>query len=308
MSRRALTPISVIAAEAQRINDKNLNVRLPSLETRDELASLSNTLNQMLSRIDAGYQSVRSFTANAAHELRSPVALLRAEAEVALAFPRDAAYYRETCERVLQDSIQMSRLIDQLLSLARADAGVELLKFESVDLTSLAEEAASEWSGRFEEAQIEFSCELFTREFWIDADYLALRRLLNILLENAWRYTPSGKSVRLALSEIRQAKESAAAELSITDTGIGISIEEQRRVFDRFHRVGRPLHGDLPGSGLGLALGQWIAEAHSSTITLQSCPGKGSRFSVRLPIETTGLRLETAEMLTWNSPHYEQRC
>lgn len=119
MSRKALTPIAAIASEAQRINDKNLNTRLPELHSRDELAALSNTLNQMLTRIESGYQSVRSFTANAAHELRSPVALLRAETEVALAFPRDADYYRNTCERVLQNSVQMTRLIEQLLARPR---------------------------------------------------------------------------------------------------------------------------------------------------------------------------------------------
>ena len=128
MSRKALTPIAAISNEARRINDKNLNARLPSLETHDELSSLSNTLNQMLGRIEAGYTSVRSFTANAAHELRSPIALLRAETEVALALPRDGAYYRTTCENVLQNSVQMTRLIDQLLALARADAGVEVLQ------------------------------------------------------------------------------------------------------------------------------------------------------------------------------------
>ena len=120
MSRKALMPIAAIAAEAQRINDKNLSSRLPTLKTHDELAALSNTLNQMLGRIEAGYRSVRSFTANAAHELRTPVALLRAETEVALAFHRDEAYYRDTCENVLRSSVQMTRLIDQLLVLARA--------------------------------------------------------------------------------------------------------------------------------------------------------------------------------------------
>ena len=159
MSRKALTPIASIASEAQRINDKNLNSRLPELHTHDELAALSNTLNQMLSRIEAGYQSVRSFTANAAHELRSPVALLRAETEVALAFPRDAAYYRNTCERVLHNSVQMTRLIDQLLSLARADAGVEVLRLEPVNLPDLIEEVAEEWAERFAEAQIQFTHE-----------------------------------------------------------------------------------------------------------------------------------------------------
>ena len=202
MSRKALFPIAVIASEAQRINDKNLNLRLPVLHTRDELASLSNTLNQMLGRIEAGYQSVRSFTTSAAHELRSPVALLRAETEVALAFPRDSLYYRETCENVLKSSVQMSRLIDQLLALARADAGVEALHFEPINLSDLIEEVAAEWTERLAEAQIQLSCEVGAFEVWVLADYIALKRLLNILLENAWRYTPSGGAVGLALSKL----------------------------------------------------------------------------------------------------------
>jgi signal transduction histidine kinase len=292
MSRKALTPIGAIASEAQRINDKNLNIRLPVLETRDELASLSNTLNQMLGRIEAGYQSVRSFTANAAHELRSPVALLRAEAEVALAFPRDAGYYRDTCERVLANSIQMSKLIDQLLALARADAGVEVLKFEPVNLPDLVDEVASEWSDRFAQAQIGFRCDRITHELWLEADYLALKRLLNILLENAWRYTPCGQSVTLGLGEHTQ-NGVDAAEIGVTDTGIGISGEDQKRVFERFRSIARPLHGDLPGSGLGLALGQWIAERHGSTIRVESALGKGSRFYLTLPASLPGEKAAT---------------
>jgi signal transduction histidine kinase len=282
MSRKALTPIAAIANEAQRINDKNLNIRLPDLQTRDELAALSNTLNQMLSRIEAGYQSVRSFTANAAHELRSPVALLRAETEVALAFPRDAAYYRETCERVLHNSVQMTRLIDQLLSLARADAGVEVLRFEPVNLPDLLDEIASEWFERFAEAQIQFTCNLGPQELWVEADYIALKRLLNILLENAWRYTPSEKSVTLALDASTHGKMESLAEISVTDTGIGISPEDQSRIFQRFSRIAQPLHGDFTGNGLGLVLAQWIAERHGSAITLQSFPDRGSRFSLSL--------------------------
>jgi signal transduction histidine kinase len=283
MSRKALTPIAAIASEAQRINDKNLNSRLPALQTRDELAALSNTLNQMLARIEAGYQSVRSFTANAAHELRSPVALLRAETEVALAFPRDAAYYRDTCERVLRNSVQMSRLIDQLLALARADAGVEVLHLEPVNLPDLLDEVAGEWSERFAEARIDFRTGLTAAEFWTEADYVALKRLLNILLENAWRYTPSGQSVTLVLATRIQGASRTAAEIGVIDTGIGISAEDQPRIFQRFCRIARPLHGEFSGSGLGLVLAQWIAERHGSTIALQSSPGNGSRFSLLLP-------------------------
>ena len=282
MSRKALTPIASIASEAQRINDKNLNSRLPELQTRDELAALSNTLNQMLSRIEAGYQSVRSFTANAAHELRSPVALLRAETEVALAFPRDTAYYRDTCERVLHNSVQMTHLIDQLLSLARADAGVEVLSLEPLNLPDLIDEVAQEWAERFAEVQIQFLCNVDTSELWVEADYVALKCLLNILLENAWRYTPSGQYVSLALCKRVQSTGPFSAEISVTDTGIGISPDDQGRIFQRFCRIAQPLHGDFTGSGLGLVLALWIAERHGSAIQLQSSPGNGSRFSLLL--------------------------
>jgi heavy metal sensor kinase len=295
MSRKALTPIGAIASEAQRINDKNLNSRLPVLETRDELASLSNTLNQMLSRIEAGYQSVRSFTANAAHELRSPVALLRAETEVALVFPRDAAYYRNTCEQVLQSSIEMTRLIDQLLALARADAGVEALDFKPVNLPDLVEDVAYEWHDRFSEAQIQFRRDLATSEFWVEADYVALKRLLNILLENAWRYTPSGNSVTLSLFIHEQRPGFAASEISVSDTGVGVSPEDQKRIFDRFCRVARPFRGDFSGSGLGLALAQWIAKRHHSSIELSSSLGDGSRFSFFLRKIDSEWKLQFAE-------------
>ncbi len=300
MSRKALTPIAAIAAEAQRINDKNLNSRLPALETHDELAALSNTLNQMLERIEAGYKSVRSFTANAAHELRSPVALLRAETEVALAFPRDASYYRDTCEKVLQNSVEMTRLIDQLLALARADAGVEILHFEPINLPDLLQEVAGEWVERFADAQIDFICDLELHEFWAEVDYVALKRLLNILLENAWRYTPRGKSVSVALGEQGKGTESCAAVISVIDTGIGIATEDQNRIFERFCHIERPIRGDFSGSGLGLALAKWIAERHNTGIKLQSAPGKGSRFSLHLPMSLAGLnhgQLETDQVI-----------
>jgi len=284
MSRKALTPIAAIAAEAQRINDKNLNSRLPTLETQDELAALSNTLNQMLGRIEAGYQSVRSFTANAAHELRTPVALLRAETEVALAFPRDAGYYRNTCEHVFGTSVQMTRLIDQLLALARADAGIEVLHLESVNLPDLLEEIADEWSQRFAEDGIQFRFQVEISELWIQADFLALKRLLHILLENAWRYTPSGQSVTLALSTGAPDEDRSSAQIRVIDTGIGIAPKDHGKIFERFCRVARPLHGNFSGSGLGLVLGQWIAVRHHSTIELQSSPGEGSCFSLRLPL------------------------
>jgi heavy metal sensor kinase len=282
MSRKALSPIAAIASEAQRINDRSLNNRLPELQTRDELAMLSTTLNQMLGRIESGYQSVRSFTANAAHELRTPLALLRAETELALSFPRDTVYYRETCEKVLEHSLQMSRLTDQLLMLARADAGAEVLRLEPMELVGLIEELEQQWAELFAAARIDFSMQSEGCEMWVNADYLAMKRLLNILLENAWRYTPSGGAVALTMQRSAQ-----SAEICVADTGIGISEAAQSRIFERFSRAAQPLRGDFPGSGLGLALAQWIAERHSSLLTVSSAVGAGSRFTFRLRESST---------------------
>ena len=303
MSRKALSPIAALASEAQRINDKNLNVRLPELQSHDEIAALSLTLNQMLARIESGYQSIRAFTANAAHELRTPVALLRAETEVALSFPREASYYRETCQRVLANSVQMTHLIDQLLVLARTDAGVEVLCFEPVNLPDLLEEVAGEWVERFADAYIHFNYEVDAPELWTDADFIALKRLLNILLENAWRYTPSGQSVTLRL-KTSASLEDGRAEISVTDTGIGIADEDQRRIFERFSRLARPLHGDFSGSGLGLVLGQWIAERHQSTLRLKSSKGDGSCFSLSFRVTLSGPKQESAEPhRAFSEPH-----
>ena len=290
MSRKALSPIAAIASEAQRINDRSLNKRLPDLQTRDELAMLSATLNQMLGRIEAGYSSVRSFTANAAHELRTPLTLLRAEAELALTFPRDSDYYRKTCEKVLAHSVQMSRLTDQLLMLARADAGVEVLLLDPMDLVGLIEELEQQWAEPFAAAGIDFSVAFEGGELWVRADYLAMKRLLNTLLENAWRYTPSGCGVVLAMERSDQ-----GVEISVTDTGIGISEAAQSRIFERFSRAGQPLRGDFPGSGLGLALAEWIAGKHSSRLVFASTVGVGSRFTFWLgELAGSGLRSPSA--------------
>jgi signal transduction histidine kinase len=284
LSKKALDPVAAITAEARRISDKNLNARLPELEARDELSALSNTLNQMLQRIEDGYQSVRSFTANAAHELRTPVARLRTGAEVTLAFPRNADYYREACERTLETTVHMGRLIDQLLSLARADAGIAVLRFEPVNLPDLMDDIAEEWEERFCTAGIEFHRSSTKSELWADADYSALKTLLNILLENAWRYTPHGRSVSLTLCLQEPEENTQIVEVAVVDRGDGISSEDQKRIFERFYRAATPLRGDAPNTGIGLALGLWIAEQHKSTLRVESSPGIGSRFSISLPI------------------------
>jgi heavy metal sensor kinase len=274
MSRKALSPVAAIAAEARRISDKNLGNRLPTLGTRDELADMSETLNQMLERIEAGYRGIREFTANAAHELRTPVSLICAEAEVSLAFQRTTEEYRDTCEHIQQESARMGKLIDTLLALTRADAGTEHLHLEVLDLNDLARDAARKWAPQLQKSLIAYTVNSAPDSVRILGDRASLNRFLDILIDNAWRYTPQGGAISVTVS-----RDERRATLAVRDTGIGISPGDQPHIFERFYRAGRPQNGEHAGSGLGLALAQWIAEKHHSSIEVVSESGQGSCFS-----------------------------
>jgi heavy metal sensor kinase len=277
MSRKALAPVAAIATEARRINDRNLDVRLPIPETQDEITHLSETLNQMLARVELGVRSIRDFTANAAHELRTPLALIRAEVEVALSKPRAGDEYREACEQVQMETVRMTGLIDSLLLLARADAGMEALRFESVDANRLAFEIGEKWKTAMRAAFLDFSVETSPGPMFVRGDMNALQRLLTILLDNAVRYTQPGGSVSLCVSG-----NGPCVLFRIQDTGIGIAAEHQPRIFDRFFRVDRTRGSSSRGSGLGLALAKWIAERHDTSVSVESMVGKGSSFSFSL--------------------------
>jgi heavy metal sensor kinase len=292
MSRKALAPVAAIATEARRINDRNLDVRLPIAETKDEITHLSETLNQMLARVELGVRSIRDFTANAAHELRTPLALIRTEVEVALSKPRAAEEYREACEQVQMETVRMSGLIDSLLILARADAGMEAIRFELVDANRLAIEMGEKWKTAMRLAFLGFSVEAAPEQVFVRADMNALQRLLTILLDNAVRYTLPGGAVNL-----RVACEGSQALFTVQDTGIGIAPEHQPRIFDRFYRVDRTRGTSSRGSGLGLALAKWIAEKHGTSVSLESELGKGSsfRFALSLLAEASPSNTDAAE-------------
>jgi signal transduction histidine kinase len=201
MSRKALAPVAAIAREARRINDSNLDVRLPIDETRDEISHLSETLNQMLARVESGVRSIRDFTANAAHELRTPLALIRTEVEVALSKQRAADEYREACEQVQMETVGMTGLIDSLLILARVDAGMEALRFELVDVNKVALQVGEKWKTATRLAFLDLSIETGPGQVFVRADVNGLQRLLTILLDNAVRYTPPGGSVDLRVAQ-----------------------------------------------------------------------------------------------------------
>jgi heavy metal sensor kinase len=277
MSRKALQPVALLAAEARRINDRNLDIRLPVLESQDEISDLSTTLNQMLERIDNAFASVRAFTGNASHELRTPITLLRTEIEVALFRPREGVEYRATLTRLHEETIRMGKLVENLLSIARADAGAEQMVMQAIDLSSLFRRLNQDWMPIMQLALLDFRIETDDWDLFVLGDMANLTRLLSILLDNARKYTPPGGTIVL-----RGKSDEARIRLSVRDNGIGIAEEDLPRILERFYRGKQSALSESRGSGLGLALGKWIAERHGTQLLVESEPGHGSDFSVSL--------------------------
>ncbi len=277
MSRKALRPVAQLAAEARRINDRNLDIRLPVPSARDEISDLSKTLNQMLERIDKAFASVRAFTGNASHELRTPLSLLRTEIDVALYRPRDAEEYRETLMRLNKETVRMTNLVENLLSLARADGGAESMSLAPIDARALFQRVERTWAVAMQRAMLDFRVELPAAGLALLGDVSGVQRLLSILLENAAKFTPPGGAVTLSA-----ACTGALVVLSVRDTGIGISAEDIPRIFDRFYRAAQACETAPRGSGLGLALAKWIAERHGTRLTVESRLGRGSCFAFSL--------------------------
>jgi len=273
MSRKALQPVAILAMEARRINDRNLDIRLPVPAAEDELADLSRTLNQMLERIDKAFASVRAFTGNASHELRTPIALLRTEIELTLYRNRNEEEYRAILRSLHEETIRMTDLVENLLSLARADGGAEVMTLVPIHGKDLFDQVEQTWRKILQSAMLDFCVEVQDGLVFA-GDFGALTRLLSILLENAAKYTPPGGSVRLSATSAAD-----TVVLTVGDTGIGISPTDIPRIFDRFFRAPQPGVSTSRGSGLGLALAKWIAERHDAQLTVESSPGRGSCFS-----------------------------
>ena len=278
LSHRALTPVDALTRSARAINVTNLSQRLEQPNTGDELQRLSETLNQMLARIESAVQRITEFTADASHELRTPVALIRAEAEVALGRSRSEEEYRSALQHVLSESERMTQLLEQLLSLVRADSGAATLQMTELDLSVLAREAAQSWQKVATAQGQRLTASIPPHPIPIHGDGAALRRLLDVLLDNAIKYTSPPGAITLTLEP-----GDGRVALRVRDSGPGVAPEEQGKIFERFYRVDKARSRQMGGAGLGLSIAQWIAHQHHGTITVQSSPGEGAEFTVDLP-------------------------
>lgn len=249
MSRRALAPVDQITQTARNISVQNLSSRLLVPKTGDELQRLSETLNSMLERLEAAFKKIIQFTADASHELRTPVAVMRTRTELSLRKPRSAEEYRGALAQVHSELEKTSDLVERLMLLARADYGVEALELSTENLADIVRDVSVQAKILSEAKGISFSEQIPTQPVWVKADAHALRRLFLILIDNAIKYTPEGGRVGVL---VRQ--ENGVAIGEVRDTGIGIASEDLPNVFERFYRADKARTRESGGVGLGLSM------------------------------------------------------
>jgi two-component system heavy metal sensor histidine kinase CusS len=288
ISRRALAPVDRITQAVQAISVEHLDRRLELPPARDELRRLASTFNEMLARLQAAVGEMTRFTADASHELRTPVALVRTTAELALRHERAPHEYRRALEDVLGYSERMSALVEDLLVLARADAGIESTEPRAVDVVEVVQAASREcaaaarsWSGQLHVDACGEHCT-------VRGDRRALHRLLCILIDNAVKYGAPHGDVWVQIREAERIDPPGrAVEVIVTDSGIGLDPDDAPRLYERFYRGARARQQVPDGSGLGLAIARTIVERHHGTIRLSAAIDegrRGCRAEVTLPL------------------------
>jgi heavy metal sensor kinase len=282
LARKSLAPVVAMSSQAGKIGAENLHERLAVQNEKDELGHLALSFNDLLDRLGLSFERQKRFMADASHELRTPVAILRGESEVALSKEsRAPEEYRESLETLHHESQRLTRIVEDLFTLTRADAGQHPLQVSDFYLDELVGECAHSARTLAQAKRINLSCGKMS-ESPIQADESLLRRMILNLLDNAIKYTPEGGRVSVACE--RNGVEYA---LGISDTGIGVPEELRSRIFERFVRAdkARSRSGqDGGGAGLGLSISRWIAEAHHGRLELTRSGPQGSTFTAYLPI------------------------
>jgi signal transduction histidine kinase len=283
LAARTLNPVDLIVDEVEAITDgRSLHRRLAIPRTRDELSRLTTTLNAMLGRLENSFFALRRFTADASHELKTPLTVLRAGIERAITHPNATDDVLEVLEETLVEVNRMTELVDSLLMLARTDEGREGLHKEPVDLREILGEVAETASILEEGSSVSVSVEVPDEPTMVLVDRSRIRQLMMNLLTNAIKFNqPDGQVT------VDTETENGDLVIRVSDTGVGMSGAELGNVYQRFWRAdpARSRTGQRPGAGLGLAICKWIAEAHGGSIEAMSKRGKGTTMTVRLPIE-----------------------
>ena len=280
ISRKILRPISTMTKTAQDIAIENMSTRIPVNPVNDELTDLANTFNDMLNRLQVGITQQQQFVSNASHELRTPVTVIRGYSDVLARWgASDPEILKESIEAIQSETENMQQLIEQLLFLARSDQKRQPLNMQSLELSEIVEDVVHKMKKTTHSHNINM---LNNDPAVVLADKITIRQMLRIFLDNAVKYTPEGGTVTIDSIRI----DDDHIKLSVSDTGIGISKEDQPKIFERFFRVNSSnSERKVSGTGLGLSIAKWIADQHKGKIELSSELGKGTTISVIIPIE-----------------------
>ena len=274
VTKRGLRPLSDLTRSLKRVGPSRLHERVPPEKWPRELQPFAAAFDEMLDRLQDSFTRLSQFSADLAHELRTPVANILGEAEVALTRPRTTDEYREVIESSVAECQRLSGIIDSLLFLARAESGREAIKRTSFDARDALEKIASFYQAIAEEQKIDLECAGHGR---IDADPALFNRAVNNLVENALRFTPPGGKISMSV-----AARDGHSRVSVADTGSGIPSQHLARIFDRFYRVDSSRSSQ--GSGLGLALVKSIVDLHGGSASVQSEVGRGTAVTLVFPV------------------------
>ena len=277
MAKKALKPVDKIRRAAVKISSRNLEEYIDIGARRDELGKLAETFNAMISRLRDAFQRINQFSIDVSHELKTPLTILKGGTEVALRKARDPEEYRALLASHLEEIDRMSRIIDDLLLLSKADTGKMQLNVSEIDLKDLILQVYVGMKISAEKKDVALIVDDL-QDTRLKGDELKLRRMLWNIVENGIKYTNSGGRV-----EISSASDDGYVRINVRDTGVGIGEEDIKYVFDRFYRADRARKRES-GTGLGLSISKWIAEAHRGAIEVESHPPSGSLFSIKLPV------------------------
>jgi heavy metal sensor kinase len=276
--RRILKPVHEVTTTADNITYNDLGQRVTARHTDQELRSLVDAFNKMIIRLEKSFGYVREFSSQVAHELKTPLAIIRGELEFALRKPRDAEEYKRALSLSLEEVKRILCIIDDLLLLTRLDYKVNFLKFSNINFKQFLTDIYQQSLILSSEKKIKVELDLPDNDLYVFGDQLHLRRLFLNLIDNAVKFTPPGGSIKVSLRQ----QNSQWVQVLVSDTGCGIKQENLNKIFDKFFHT-RHAKGGSEGSGLGLAIAKSIAQMHKGDVVVESAVGQGTTFIVSLP-------------------------
>jgi heavy metal sensor kinase len=277
MASRLLKPVAAMAQKADKISAENLSERLPVENPQDEFGKLAEVFNRTLGRLQDAFERLQKFTADASHELRTPLTALQSVGEVALQENLDAEAYRDRIGSMLEETAHLTRLVESLLLLTRADSGRLLLNRKEQNITAIVEKAVDDMRVMAEEKSQRLTTDL-AGDIRVSVNEDTFRRALVNILDNAIKYTPQGGALA-----VRMMERATGIVIEVSDSGPGIAAEHQAKIFDRFYRVDKDRSRDAGGTGLGLAIAKWAVEANGGRLELENRAPHGSTFRIVLP-------------------------